>query len=428
MNKLSFLTFFIIVLSVFTSCKKEINDLGSQLINEDDAIILSFDSLDIKASIHREDSLVTLNSPSAYLGNIYDSEYFGSTGASIYTELRMPSSDVTFGEDATVDSFILSFVVNDYYGDTTTVLDIEVQQMLEQIETSVADVSGEDSILQIYADQQFLVAQNIIASQEVVYQSDVSSTIDIVISNELGQSFLDASSDNFVDNESFQSFFNGLYISSVPQTTAGLLLNIDLLDERSKLTLYYHNSSSDALSYDFQINSNADRMTRWEHDYSVGTIEDVFNQDDIDLAFVQGGVGIRTYLDFSVLKTLKDSNYIIHQAELFLPYLDTDLSELHTSPSKLGLAAVNSEGNLEVLVEDQNAQGVSYFDGNRDEVNQYYKFNIARYVQKLIYENYTSNLALYTPSSIIQPERVVIDNTVSDTSGVRLKLLLSKYE
>ena len=81
----------------------------------------------------------------------------------------------------------------------------------------------------------------------------------------------------FFDNDAFQSFLNGLYITVDQGLEKGLLLALDLLNENSKLPLYYHNSEADSLSYDFQINSSADRMTRWLHDYSATEIEEALN-------------------------------------------------------------------------------------------------------------------------------------------------------
>ena len=117
---------------------------------------------------------------------------------------------------------------------------------------------------------------------------------------------------------------------------------------------------------------------------------------------------------------------MIHKAELTVPYISTDLDSIYATPSQLGLAAVNADGKLEALTEDQNVGGATYFDGNRNELNQEYKFNIARYVHKVIEEDYSSQLALYVPSSISQPERVLINNQFADSIGLSLKLFVSE--
>lgn len=410
------------VLTLFSSCKKEWNELGSQLIVQDDLVLLSFDSLAIKTSIHKEDSLVTLNASSSHLGEIND-PIFGLTNASLYTEFRLSSSDVDFGEFAVADSLVLSFDVKSVYGDTLSVLDFSVVEMLEQIETSSTDSLGEESSVSIFSSDEFETDNVVLGSVDYDLALMNQQHLAINLSSDLAQQFLDADIANFVDNDAFQEFFKGLYITC-SAANSGALLELDLLSESSKLTMYYHTEEADSLTYDFQINSNADRMTHWSHDYVGTEIEAAFEEDDLTLAYVQGGVGIRTYLELPDLSSLKDSNYVVHMAELIVPYLSLE-GEFHT-PEKLGLAAINAEGELEELFEDQSIQGSAYFDGNRNELTQEYKFNIARYAHKLIEEGYTNRLALYVPTSIVQPERVIINNNLSEGAAVRLNLFVSQ--
>lgn len=412
-----------LLICLFSACKKNWNELGSQLIATENITVLSFDSLKIKASIHKEDSLSSLNTSSYFLGSFTDAD-FGSTDASIYTEFRMPSSDVVFGENAQADSIVLSFQIEGFYGDTSSALNISVKEMLEEITSSTTDSSGQDSSIVIYTDQDFLIDNTTIGSLSYTAASSGATLVNINLTNEFAQSFLDAETLNFEDNTAFQSFFKGLYISCDQFTSQGMLLELDLLDVSSKLTLYYQNSESDSLSYDFQINSNADKMTRWSHDYSTTNIPNLIGEEDLVQAYVQGSVGYRTYLTLPSLESLKDSNYVIHKAELTIPYIYNENDSVFSIPNKLGLAAVNSQGGLEILSEDQNIQGSSYFDGNSNTLDQTYTFNIARYVHKVIEQGYTNRLALYVPSSVISPERVLISNDA--VNSIKLKLFVSK--
>jgi hypothetical protein len=412
-----------LLICLFSACKKNWNELGSQLIATENITVLSFDSLKIKASIHKEDSLSSLNTSSYFLGSFTDAD-FGSTDASIYTEFRMPSSDVVFGENAQADSIVLSFQIEGFYGDTSSALNISVKEMLEEITSSTTDSSGQDSSIVIYTDQDFLIDNTTIGSLSYTAASSGATLVNINLTNEFAQSFLDAETLNFEDNTAFQSFFKGLYISCDQFTSQGMLLELDLLDVSSKLTLYYQNSESDSLSYDFQINSNADKMTRWSHDYSTTNIPNLIGEEDLEQAYVQGSVGYRTYLTLPSLESLKDSNYVIHKAELTIPYFYNENDSVFSIPSKLGLAAVNSQGGLEILSEDQNIQGSSYFDGNSNILDQTYTFNIARYAHKVIEQGYTNKLAIYVPSSVISPERVLILN--DDVNSIKLKLFVSK--
>ncbi len=413
------------VITLFSACKKDWNELGSQLIVVEDLEVLSFDDQQIKVSVVKEDSLITLNTPTSFVGSIND-PYFGSTNASIFTEFRIPSSDVEFGSTAIADSLVLTLDIDAFYGDTLSVLNIQVMKMLELIETNLTDTAGVDSTITIYSSDVFEYDNVVIGDIELAVEPNTNSEIKLILSNEFAQEFLDADASNFVDNDAFQTFFNGLYISCGDVASEGVLLDLDLISEKSKLALYYHTDIADSLSYDFQINSNADRMTHWEHDYSSTEIEALIGLDNVEKAYVQGSVGLRTYIDLPDLASVRDSNYVIHKAELIIPYISTDQDSIYATPSQLGLAAVNADGNIEVLTEDQNVEGATYFDGNRDELNQVYKFNIARYVHKVIEEGYSSQLALYVPSSISQPERVLINNHFADSIGVSLKLFVTE--
>ena len=414
MKNLLLPTAMMVVVVFFTACKKELNELGSQLIVTDDLELFSLNDQEIKISVVKEDSLRSLNYSKSYIGSIND-PYFGNTTASLYTEFRIPSTDVDFGVSAQADSIVLSLDIVGYYGDTLSPLTINVMEMLETIDTSI----------DIYSFDDFDIDPQPLNDPQQELQSIVNSELNVTLSSSFAQHFLDADSSNFADNEAFQSFFSGLYITADQGLDNGLLLELDLLNENSKLTLFYHNETSDSLSYDFQINSNADRMTNWSNDYSDTEIESAINMDYVSQGYVQGGVGLRTYIELPDINSLKDSNYVFHSAELIIPYISTEVDSIFYSPSKLGLAAVNSKGSLEVLTEDQNIQGSVYFDGNRNETSQTYTFNIARYIHKVVQEGYTNRLALYVPTSIAQPERLIINNNAIDSTGLRLNLLVS---
>lgn len=409
---------------LFTSCKKEWNELGSQLVVSDDLELFSFDEQEIKISVVEEDSLRSLNSSTSYIGYLSD-PYFGNTSASLYTEFRIPSTNVDFGVSAQADSIVLSLDIVGYYGDTLSPLTISVRKMLETIESTTTDTLDVETVVNIYSSDDFDVDLQLLNNAQQELLPIASSKLNITLSNAFAQQFLDADPANYADNEAFQSFFNGLYIAADQGLENGLLLELDLLNESSKLTLYYHNEISDSLSYDFQINSSADRMTRWSHDYSATEIESALNMEFVTQGYVQGGVGLRTYVELPDLNSLKDSNYVFHSAELIIPYISNELDSIFYGPSKLGLAAVNSDGNLEVLTEDQNIQGSTYFDGNRDETTETYTFNIARYIHKVVQEGYTNRLALYVPTSVSQPQRLIINNNAEDGTGLQLKLLVS---
>ena len=154
---------------LFTACKKEWNELGSQLVVSDDLELFSFDGQEIKISVVKEDSLRSLNTSTSYIGSIQD-PYFGNTTASLYTEFRIPSTDVDFGTSAQADSIILSLDIAGYYGDTLSPLIINVKEMLETIETSIIDSLDIETSVNIYSSDDFDVDPQLLNEPEQALQ------------------------------------------------------------------------------------------------------------------------------------------------------------------------------------------------------------------------------------------------------------------
>ena len=194
---------------LFTACKKEWNELGSQLVVSDDLELFSFDEQEIKISVVKEDSLRSLNTSTSYIGYLND-PYFGNTSASLYTEFRIPSTDVDFGLSAQADSIVLSLDIAGYYGDTLSPLTISVREMLETIETTTTDTLDVETVVNIYSTDDFDVDPQILNNAQQEFLPIASSKLNISLSNTFAQQFLDVDSTNFADNEAFQSFFNGL--------------------------------------------------------------------------------------------------------------------------------------------------------------------------------------------------------------------------
>ena len=207
---------------LFTACKKEWNELGSQLVVSDDLELFSFDDQEIKISVVKEDSLRSLNSSTSYIGYLND-PYFGNTTASLYTEFRISSTDVDFGLSAQADSIVLSLDIAGYYGDTLSPLTINVREMLETIETTTTDSLDVETSVNIYSTDDFDVDPQLLNNPQQALQSIANSELNITLSNTFAQHFLDADSANYADNEAFQSFFNGLYITADQGLENGLL-------------------------------------------------------------------------------------------------------------------------------------------------------------------------------------------------------------
>lgn len=415
MSKKLFLIFVLTGLTIFIGCKKESNLIGYSVIDPNELEILYLDNLPVNLSIIKEDSLSSFNTPTSYLGKIFD-ENFGYTKASIYTEIRLSNSNVNFNESLIIDSVILSLKIADFYGDSLSNFDINVNQVLENIE-------NDDNI---FSDQNYLIDNQFFYQGNHLITPNSEKTIKLKLDNLIAESFINSDSSNFADNSSFRNFFNGLYLSSNNNSENGLLLELDLLSSESKLTMYFHSNDLDTIIYDFQINSSCNRLTNWENDYSNSQVNEQFLNNNLSLGYIQGGAGIRSKINFPTIYNLKDSNFVIHKAEIIIPYISTNLDSIFPPPNNLGLASIDDEENLSLLYEDQSIQGSIYFDGNINVSNKNYKFNISRYIHDVVENDRSSKLIVYVPYSVTNPNRVIINNFHQDSIGIKLKLYLSR--
>ena len=136
--------------------------------------------------------------------------------------------------------------IADFYGDSLSNFDINVNQVLENIE-------NDDNI---FSDQNYLIDNQFFYQGNHLITPNSEKTIKLKLDNLIAESFINSDSSNFADNSSFRNFFNGLYLSSNNNSENGLLLELDLLSSESKLTMYFHSNDLDTIIYDFQINSS----------------------------------------------------------------------------------------------------------------------------------------------------------------------------
>lgn len=128
--------------SLIWSCKKEPDLLGLDLIPEEDLLNHAvIDTITINAITEREDTLRTDELATMLLGSIND-PVFGTTTASVYTQLRLPGTNISFGTDVAVDSIVLILPYKGIYGDSSSVQNITVYELDEAIQTSVKSETG----------------------------------------------------------------------------------------------------------------------------------------------------------------------------------------------------------------------------------------------------------------------------------------------
>ena len=429
----------IFLLTFMSSCKKK----GELVPNFDDSSFdVNFtDTVSLVTSVVREDSLRTDVSSLNLLGQYYDPE-FGLTTAAIYSQVLLSGVNVDFGTPVVLDSVVLSFKYNNYYGKKDG-LTVNVYELTDDMDASTA----------YYSNQYFNYDPTPIGSRSFLPNVNDSVLVDTVMSapqlrikldNSFGQKLLNASGTvDLSNNTSFLQFFKGFYIvpassalDSVPGSIAqkttlspgdGSMVYFDLNSSVSKLTLYYTNTSTlDSDSYDFIISADCAKFSAFDHDYSGTDIENQLSGSgqDTTLLYVQPLAGVKTKIELPYIQKLKDQgNVAINKAELVFS-IEQGSDEDFEAPSSIALVGIDEDGKSVFLTDF--FEGTEYFGGSMEPSTKTYTFNISRHVHEIVYGT-TPNYGLYliASGSSVNAERVIITSDKHPTAKLKLNLTYS---
>lgn len=413
------------------SCKKEpVNQIGLDILPEDEQLGQYYtDTITVLANILRDDSIrMDFNSSAQLLGSYFDPT-FGKAKASIYTQFRLPSSNVpNFGEGATLDSVVLSLKTRSYYGKVKKLGGYQTFRVFRVTEELTDTIYSNDTFS---TDPTELGSKTILpAPNDSIKINGISldPQIRIKLDPSFGNELLTSTAAN---NDDFLQQFKGLYITPDNPNQGkgeGAILYLEMQDTDSRLTLYFHNNSSDSLQFSYLINADGEWSGYFEHDYTAAT--DISAQlSDPSLGqqkvFIQSMQGLRTQISFPHLLELPDiDRIVIHKAELIFTAVGDANKVYYPLPSGLTLARNNADGTL-VNLKDA-AAGESYFGGVLTSSNQY-RFNISFYIQDLLDREYEDNgLYLLNRGNAVNANRCILQGPESSVDRMKLVLTYSK--
>ncbi len=419
------------------SCKDP-EELGLEVLpNADQVFVLNTDTTTLATQTIVEDSLLSSGVSYQLLGS-YSDPVFGRSDASFYSQVSLGLTP-NFGQPGEVlvpDSLVLSLAYAGYYGDTSTAQIIHVYRMNETISTDSVYYTNKVFSLNAPTDDLtnnfpfFLPKPTTSVSVLSVTQP---AQLRIPLSLALADSLLALNGQPQVtDNFSWLQYFKGLYVKTDPVTGSGMgsVSYFNLFSSYSKLTLYYHNTTTgaDSLHYDFVI-SGATSVSHQEHDYN-GSVTDVGHQlldptFNDSLNYIQSMAGVKTKLTFPYLQQFKDSgNIVVNKAELEITVQDGTTS-FYSSPSRLFLVYTDTSGNSFFMADY--FEGATYFGGTYNSTTRTYKFNIARHLQKILNGSVEDHgLFLLASGAVVQANRVVIGSGKNMGYPMRLHLFYTR--
>lgn len=422
---------------LMASCSKPAGEIGAVIQPEDSKLNVFWnDTTTVYAYSEPEDSVRSDNLSRNLLGSTYD-ETFGNTTIGFFVQFVLTASGHDFGENAQVDSVVLQLkYTGESYGDTSTLLTAHAFELMEMIDNDsiyFSNLNLETGDID-YANFEWLPLPN---DSVVVEEDTLTALIRIPLNNnpELGEKLINAG-DAMEDTEAFQEYFNGLHIVTSPLSNGGSILYFDLVNNISRMTLYYSNDEQEALRYEYMITSDVARVGKYDHNYENGSAsfsQQVFEGDTAlgqERFYVQGMGGIMSYIKLPNIQKYSHLGVIaVNEAKLILPGAEAD--PLYGTPFQLALYTVQEDGSFGYLPDL--FEGDEYFGGFYHSSSNSYTFRITRYVQDLI-SNPTKvdyGIGLFVNNPWVFPERFIFNGNkpVSDTaSRFKLEILYTKLD
>lgn len=435
-TRIIFLNLIMAVLTILlfqTACNKQPETIGLDVLDESKLGVYDT-TFTISGYSTYDDSVRTDELSITSLGSI-QTEGFGLTNTSFYSQLRLSQTSPDFGEEPQPDSAVLILVYSGYYGYLSTPQTVKVYELIEDIyKDSVYYSTSQFNIepLPEFANYTFIPnPTDSILGEDSTYSS---GELRIPLSEEFINKVMFPEDDSVLNSsDNFIEYFNGIYVvtDSVSGQAEGSILYFSLINPRSNVTIYYN----DSLTYEYVINSNCATVGNYRHNYTKSQnqnfISQVVNGDTTngsEYLYLQGLSGIKTKISFPALESwVETGKYAINEARLIIPAIEV-IEELKP-PVKLILLEYDENGDL-TFIDDQQ-EGENYFGGSYNESANVYEFRISLYIQSILNGTPDYGVALYPTGKSVNANQVTLFGTDPSNEmfpSMRLRIIYTLLE
>ena len=409
------------LLFVVTSCKEENGEVGMKLQPQDELLnTLFFDTATVEAySVMQDDSIVTNGVAANMLGYMID-PIFGQVQAGFYVQCRLASFGAQFGEGAASDSLILTLVYNNPYGDTLSPFRVRVYELQEDL------VRGRKyyAHTSLQHDAENLVDENQLSWIYPTPNVKDTAIGSVVMRIPLKTSFADSkfisksNSSEFQSTAAFLNYFKGLYVIADYCQGDGSVVSVNLTNDNSLLTMYYHNNESAQKTYRFVISDSSIRVGYINHNDYQDADADLQAQmqgntvSASERLFFQTGMGVKTIVKFPYIQNMfKDKRVIIHRAELVATRIDDSDTNKYSVPSSLLVNYYDTTKQYLVTVPDYTL-GNDYFGGVYNKKNNEYRIRITKQLQYMLDGGVNADqLNMFIAATATRMSRLVVYGT-----------------
>ncbi|NUM32291.1 MAG: DUF4270 family protein [Bacteroidetes bacterium] len=419
---------------IFTvvSCKNTDSDLGLNLIpGNGEFNTFQTDTFTINTYTVKDDSIKTDSLSTNLLGAIND-PHFGTSSASVASQLTITQTGISFGASTKVDSAILYIRFDkDYnYGNLKSNQNLKVYELNEAIDESKQYFSNYKPSLGSQIGN-WSGSFNITDSVPIYYEQTkikVAPGIIIKLDNNTAEKFANASADVYSSVESFQNFFKGIVI--VAQSTGlnagdGGIVAIDMFSGTSQLMVYYN----DSLQHNFEFNNNCSNYNLYDCNLMNPEITNQISSTgkSFNTTFIQSMGGCKTKIEIpnllNIAKGLNNERIIINEAAFVLTPLNGTISTSYTLPYRLNLFQPDINQNDTVIIDYMDyinplTSYLSKYGGMFNSLSGNYTIRFTRQLQYIIDQylingkNLNKGFFVKIPSDKpITPTRIVLNNS-----------------
>lgn len=397
-----------LLLCLMVSCTEKETDLGIDF--QDPASLYNgiYDTIsgssEIVAWTTFNDSIKTSGYTTGMIG-YYSDATFGSVTAKTFTQLALAGSSGVNLSDYTIDTVLLSLVLDEKYPNDSCTVNIKVSQLASNLYL--------DSTYYAFSD----VSTSSVLFNDNVTIPDTSNQIDIVLNSTANNLF----HNRFDSHEEFIEQIKGICIELVDNGTPAML-TINFAATATKMTVRYHDNNGSHSSFDLLIghSSSESKIThfcQFNHQYN-GELSHTFNNNDSipgsEKLYLEPLGG--TYVHFNIDNFVKQFHQthpraVIHYAELLIP-THTSCDDL--KPERIIANKLSATGGIMPIPDYSSAYTGSGYDGKYQEDKGYYRIRITQHLQHLVTEgkDYGSLLELFGSRS--SARRTIVNGTDTD--------------
>ena len=468
MKSLHINIFIILLIAVF-SCEKDFASFDSEVINSDNAINFSTNSLEYNLTTKSEmvNPVQTNNLPSFLLGS-YNHPQFGRSNSSFVGQMVPSEYNHDFGDNVVLDSVVLTIPYFSRGIDTSEEGDItyEIDSVYgdEPIKISVYrnnfffrtfdPFSNFDTSQSYYSNGSLSVEEIIDVAQlegELLFEIDdftpsanqinltqIDTSGNTYVSQRLAPALrfkLNNPNDNFwetnfFENEgnqvltnepNFKEFFRGLFIK-IESNSEGSIMLLNFASSNTKLTIHY---TSDNTNVGDSDTGSIDDIETNQHEYVMnfsGNLINLFdNENPIDVGlmdqsigneniYLKGGEGIISTLDLFSGSITDDSGEEISEFDHFKQFFYDEVSD---EPIR-----IINEAYIEFFV-NQNFS-------NDDEPERIYIYNYEQNTALIDYflDQSVSSLTINAKINHLEP---LVRDSLDDDKGIKYKIRITEH-